>query len=560
MTPRRSILVVVLAVLALCLSACAGFPTTGPLNYGLSTDDTGDEAQNVQFLPSRPQPGGSPAEIVEGFINAGSGPGAAGDWARAKEFLAPDLQNTWRPKAGVTIDISGERAYTETAEGLVDLTLDAVATVDDRGAYERAEVVERTLAFELAKQADGEWRITKAPDGVVLDRDQFPTVFHRYSVMYFDPTWQYLVPDVRWFPTTNAAASITFALVNQPASDWLAGSVVTAFPENVSAVPSVSTPGGVAEIELSREALDADQETLDRMLTQLESSLAGAGVVEVVLNVGAAPLPAEAVPVRSTRVTSAPLVLTAEGFGFLTGEELEPVPGLSRSVVAAAPLSVQVSPDRDAAAARLASGEVARITPDGAEILDSRAGLIDPTIDHSGIVWSVPREQPAALAAHLPSGEAVDVADAWSEASAIAAMSVSRDGARIAATVTAGGRTALWVAGVFRNADGVPERLGPPLQLSIVGAPALGIAWIDDISIGVLGAGQDEAIVLEQVVGGPSTTSTATADMTSIAGGGGISNVRLRASDGTLYVRRGTTWQPSAEDVLVLATQQGAPR
>jgi hypothetical protein len=88
----------------------------------------------------------------------------------------------------------------------------------------------------------------------------------------------------------------------------------------------------------------------------------------------------------------------------------------------------------------------------------------------------------------------------------------------------------------------------------------MGVAWIDDAAIGVLGAGEEESVVLEQIVGGPTTTSTTGPGMSSIAGGGGISGVRLRSADGTLYVRRGTTWQPSATDVVVLATQQGAPQ
>ena len=50
----------------------------------------------------------------------------------------------------------------------------------------------------------------------MLDRDVFPSVFHDYSVMYFDPTWEYLVPDVRWFPTANAASRVADALVNEP--------------------------------------------------------------------------------------------------------------------------------------------------------------------------------------------------------------------------------------------------------------------------------------------------------------------------------------------------------
>ncbi len=38
-----------------------------------------------------------------------------------------------------------------------------------------------------------------------------------------------------------------------------------------------------------------------------------------------------------------------------------------------------------------------------------------------------------------------------------------------------------------------------------------------------------------------------------------MSTVRLRAEDGTLYIKRGTSWQPTATGVLVLATQQGSP-
>lgn len=560
-TARRRGLALLLAVCAAALTACAGFPTSGPIQPGVDPDDFADESRNVAFLPNRPQPGATPAQIVEGFIDAGTGPGVGGDWARAREFLAPELQHTWQPEASVTVDVFAERTYTENEEGGVTFSLDAVASVDDRGEYERAEVAERTMQFSLAKQPDGEWRITAAPDGVVLDRERFPRVFQRFSVMYFDPTGEYLVPDVRWFPTTNAPARITLALVNQPPSEWLVDSVTSAFPEDVTAVPAVPVEEGVAQVELSEQALGADQRQLNRMLTQLEASLAPAGVLDVVMSVGATPIPAEAVVTHSTRVPGAPLVLTEAGFGFLTGGEVDPVPGLSEAVAAATPVSVQVAPNRDFAAARLQTGTVARLSAEGADFVevDPRAGLIDPTIDPFDIVWSVPREQPAALRAYLPSGDAVDVADAWPDATAISAMSLSRDGTRIAATVTAGGRTALWVAGVVRD-DGIPVRLGAPVALAIVGGPALGVTWLDDQTIGVLAMGEEDSIVLEQVVGGPTTTTNAPAGMTSIAGGSGVSSLRLRAADGTLYVRRGTTWQPTATGVVVLATQQGAPQ
>ncbi|MFC8681001.1 LpqB family beta-propeller domain-containing protein [Microbacterium ureisolvens] len=568
MTRVRGILALILALCAVVVTGCAGFPTSGPPEYGLENGNTGNGSSNVVFIPNRPQPGATPQQIVEGFIDAGSGPGVAGDWAVAREFLAPSVRDQWKPEAGVVVDERGERDYVESGEGIVDFAFDVVATVDDRGAYERAELAPGSQVFQLAQQTDGEWRITNAPDGIWLDEEQFPTVFQRYPLMYFDPSWQYLVPDVRWFPAAKSAVSITTALVNEPRSEWLAESVATAFPDGVTAAATVPVDDdGVAEVALSEGMLGANREAVDRMLTQLEESLRAAGVTEVVMTVDSTPIDAESVAVRSTRVPAAPLVLTEEGFGFLTGDELDKIPGLSAAVEATSPASVQVGREHDFAAARLASGVVARLSAatGDAEPIDTRGGLIDPTIDEDGVVWSVPRDDPSALQVYLPSGDVFVVADAWSEATAIGAMALSRDGTRIAAVVAAGGRTMLWVAGVVRNADGVPERLAQPLQLApvggaVVGVTDLGVTWIDDASIAVLSSGDGDTTVIEQVIGAPTSTSSAAADMASIAGGTGVSSLRLRADDGTLYVKRGTAWQPTATGVLVLATQQGAPQ
>ena len=568
MNRTRGLLALLLAVGAL-ITGCAGFPTDQPPQYGLQNGGTGDGSQNVAFIPNRPQPGATPQQIVEGFIDAGSGPGVTGNWDVAREFLAPSIADEWDPGAGVIVDERAERDYVETQEGVVDFASEVVASVDDKGAYERADVSPGSWPFRLEKQPDGEWRITEAPNGIWLDEAQFPTVFHRYPLMYFDRSWQYLVPDVRWFPVTKAAGSIAVALVNEPPSEWLVDSVYTAFPDGVLAAPSVLVDDdGVAEVALSEGLLGANREALDRMLTQLEESLRTAGVSEVVMTVDSTPVDAEPVAVRSTRVPAAPLVLTEAGFGFLTGDEVDKIPGLSAAVESVAPLSVQVGPEQDLAAARLESGAVARLSSAGTEpeILDTRSGLVDPTIDGYGTVWSVPRNEPGAVLAYLSSGDVVEVADAWSGATEIAGMALSRDGARIAAVVSAGGRTVLWVAGVVRDEDGVPVRLGTPVpQLAavggaVVGDTRIGVTWIDEVTVGVLSSGDSESTVLDQVVGGPTSLSVATSGLASIAGGTGISSLRLRADDGTLYVKRGTAWQPTATGVLVLATQQGAPQ
>ncbi|MFB7893182.1 LpqB family beta-propeller domain-containing protein [Microbacterium sp. NPDC056044] len=569
MTRRRSILALLLALCAVVVTGCAGFPTSGPPEYGLENGNTGSGSQNVVFIPNRPQPGATPQQIVEGFIDAGSGPGVLGNWAVAREFLAPDLADTWKPESGVIVDERAERDYVETGDGVVDFASEVVGTVDDKGAYERADLSPGNWTFELAQQDDGEWRITQAPDGIWLDEAQFPQVFHKYPLMYFDPSYQFLVPDVRWFPVTKAAGRIADALVNHPKSEWLAESVETAFPDGVTAVAVVPTgEEGVSDVALKGDAmLVATADARNRMLTQLEESLRSAGVTDVVMTVESAPIEAEPVTVRSTRVPPAPLVLTEAGFGFLTGDEIGKIPGLSAAVEAASPLSVQVGAERDLAAARLASGAVVRLNAAGTEpeVLDTRPGLIDPVIDPYGVVWSVPQEDPSALRAYLPNGDVVDVVDAWGDATAIAGMALSRDGTRIAAVLSAGGRTVVSVAGVVRD-DVVPDRLGEPIPLAVaggavVGVTRIGVTWIDDVSVGVLTSGADaDSTVIEQVVGAPTSTSTAPAGMASIAGGNGVSSLRLRAEDGTLSVKRGTSWQPTATGIRVLATQQGEPQ
>ena len=557
---RRGILAAIVAVAALVISACAGLPVSGPVNPGLSA---GTDAGSPEFLfrPDEPQPGATPEQIVEGFIRAGSGPGPAANWEVARMFLAPSIRETWKPEASVTIDLPDDRQPVSPTEGAVELSLVTVATVDSTGAYQPDAGVTQ-LSFRLAQQDDGEWRITEAPDGVVIDRDVFANVFHRYSLMYFDPTWQFLVPDVRWFPTTNAATRIAGALVNGSPSGWLAASVVNSFPESVTlARPSVPLESGIAQVTLSAEALLVESTTLDRMQTQLAASLATAGASGAQMSVASTPLTAEPVSTRSTRVTGPPLVQTEDGFGFLAGDELTPIPGLSETMELVAPAAIEVSPDRDFAAVRLVDGGIARVPADGpVAVIDTRGGLIDPSADPFGFIWSVPRGQPSSIIAFSVAGQQFPVADAWPGASEIVAMAVSRDGTRVAAILVNGGRSEVWIAGIVRGTEAVPVRLGEAVPLGPLAGSGSGLAWLDDTTVGVLSTESGGPLFTEQLVGGPATAIDAPQGAASVAGATSIATVRLRTDDGSLFVKRGANWQRTTSGILILATQQGSPQ
>lgn len=555
---RRLIAVALLVVLG-TLAACTGLPTTGPVTPGLAVDEVPDDP-DFSFLPNGPQPGASPQEIVEGFIDAATSP--ADEWAIARSFLAPDIRESWQPEAGVLIDDPAERLYAGVDDDTVTLTLTAVADVDAAGAYGDTEVGPASLVYALAEQPSGEWRITQAPDGVVISEAFFEDVFQPYPVMYWDQSWTYLVPDLRWFPAYgNSATRVARALVDGEPSPWLAASVVSAFPEDVRlARASVPVIDGVAQVDLDDEALGLDATTRGRMLSQLRESLQAADIVTVEMVVGGEPLTATAAPVRSTRVDARALVRTEASFGWLSGDEVEIIPGLSAAVSSVDADAVEISPDRDIAAVRLVDGSVTAIGVGGTFTpVDDRSGALAPTIDGYGFVWSVPATRPDDLIAVGLEGVTHEIDASFPEGSRITAMQLSRDGTRLAALTSAAGRHLVVVAGVIRDADGVPVALGEIQRAAALPGEGVDVAWLDDTSVGVLARDGEAMVMITQLIGGEGALADAPAGSTTLAGINQAASLRLLTQDGALSIRRGATWQQTAADILVLATQQGTP-
>ena len=560
---RRFAVTAVIAALALALTACTGLPTSGPVLQGLPAGAAAGPPA-VSFLPDRPQPGATPQQIVEGFIRAGQG--SSGGWQTARLFLSPSFRDAWKPTAGVTVDAFNERSYAPDkteAPGKTDaigLTVTPVANVDENGTYSVAPLGATTLSlsFSLARQRDGEWRITKAPNGIILDQSAFVSVFHPYSLYYYDPTWTDLVPDVRWFPTTNAASRIVQALVRQKRSTWLAGSVVTAFPDNVGVQPSVTNSAGTAQVELTGSPLSAEQTTLDRMLTQLTQSLATAGFSDVRMSFGSTPINASVI-LPTTTPPAQPVVLTAKGFGFYQSDAaVDPLPGLDAAVAQQQPNAIALAPDRQSAALRIAGGIVGAVLAGRSFVpLDTRPGLIAPTIDARGFVWTVPAGDPTAVRAVNAGGKGGPVAGAWPGISRISSMQVSGDGTRLAAIVVTGGHAAVAVAGVVHDStSGVPVKLSDPVIVGTLPGDGLDLAWLDDSTVGALAHDGDGITLVEQQVGGTAVQVDAPPSAVSLSGASTIAAVRLRGDDGAIYLRRGSNWQQVGTGVQVLAHVQ----
>lgn len=556
--PRRTA-AVLSTLLVLALTACGGLPTSGPVNAGAPIVDA-DANSDLVFLPDGPSPDATAQQIVEGFIAAGSGP--RDNWQIAKEFLAPGA--TWNPRAGVTVYSPGQRTLQESAEGEFTLTVTPVATVDADGELSAPGTAgDISLPFTLARQADGQWRITKVSDGVVLDRNRFSAVYGSYALQFFDPTWTYLVPDERWFPRLYASTSVAEALVDGGPSAWLAGSVATAFADGARlAQAAVPVRSGVAAVSLQPGARALEQQVRNRMQTQLEASLttvAGIGAVDMLVD--EQPLGAEPVPVRRTTIDARPLVRTAEAFGFISGDSVEQIAGLSDALLQVDATDIEIDGDRAKAAVRDAAGAVLAVAADGTLArLDGRPGLVAPSIDPFGYVWSVPQGSPSAVAVFSETGAGTAVAGAWPGAAEVLAQRVSRDGTRVAAVVREGQAYALWVAGIQRDRTGLPTSLGERKVLAPLTGAATALTWLDAVTLAVVAVDGRDLQLSAQEIGGFATVQRAPDAVTAAAGTASTGGVRLRDAAGELFGQRGANWQDLASGILVLAVQQGTPR
>jgi len=557
MRSRSSILAAITAV-ALLLGGCSSIPRSGDVQAGQDAV-TGENPAPV-FLPFGPRADATMEEILAGFIDAATSPD--NNYEIAREFLTPEFSDAWKSDAGVTVYDGSERTFAQVDETTMAFEVKPVAEVNANGEYhEEPSSASLPLRYSFTL-VDGQWRISAAPNGTVLDQSTFEDVFSAQSLYFFDPDFRYLVPDVRWFPRgASTPTKIVNGVLNGP-SAWLAGAVVSSFPDGTAlTADAVTVVARDAKVDLNSDALNADTLTLQRMRSQLENSLPGGLTVSITINQNSQDIDDLGAnePEVNPRVDARALVLRDGEFGFLaaTGKTVTPLSGLSDSVVALAPTAVALSPSQTAVAALTASGVFGIRVGDEARLLDPRQNLIEPSIDGSGFVWSVPSDRPNELFVYDAQGAAIALPTPWQDASSIAALQVSRDGTRVIALLSAAGETRLVVAAVIRE-NGVPTGLGEVVQLAAGPGAPVDATWIDQSTVAYLSVqpnGEDRVVAHE--IGGTSTQLESATGVTAIVGSNLLRDLRALSADGALLVQRGIGWQERIDGVTLVATQQG---
>lgn len=556
-TVRALPLLLVALSLIVSLGGCAGIPRDGVVQTG--KDLAPDDNPAPVFLPALPQKDASTESILRGFIDASSSP--ENNYDIARQFLAPAFRTEWDPTAGVTVDNGSGRALTVIDDGATLVNVTPVAEVDQTGQYREVDPSPVPLRYEFT-QVGGQWRISAAPNGTVIDENTFNDVFSAQPVYFYDPGFRFLIPDLRWFPRGASAPTKLVNAVLRGPSAWLTGAVATAFPEGSKlTADAVQVVGRQAMVDLNSEALNADRQTLQRMKAQLAASLPSGLSVDITIDQNSQVIDdlVSGAPIVDPRVDARALVLRGGEFGFLaaTGQNVTPLDGLSQTVAQLKPSAVTLASGQGGAAVLASGGVYVVRAGEAPKRLDSRSGLLAPSIDNDRFVWSVPANEPSSLVVYSPEGEATALPTPWPEATSIAALKISRDGARLIALLGTGSGTRFVVAAIIRT-GAAPTALGAPILLASGDGIGLDAAWIDELTVASLGTQPGgEARIVTQQIGGVSSFLEAPASSRYIVGSNSARDLSVLTANGSLEVQRGAGWQGRADDVALLATQQG---
>jgi Lipoprotein LpqB beta-propeller domain/Sporulation and spore germination len=542
----RLILSSALAVIAAAasLSGCATIPSASQVIQG---PDIQNQLTNdyLYYSPAGPVKGESAADILAGFLNASTGP--QNDFGVARQYLAPDFRTKWSPNQMVYIQRGGQKTKI-SADGSATVSLGISATVDAVGHYTVGKTgAKANLHFKLV-QTNGQWRIASAPNALVMIRPVFEVIFHSYEVYFFDRTYRYLIPDLRWFPArASTATRLVGALLAGP-SPWLSSAIGPLLSsETKLAIDAVTVEKKTALVNFSSQILQAPRLDLERFAAEIKATLTQlAGVDSVQIQADAVPQKVrDYAPASIATGAFAPVVLSSGALQQLIGPAGSRLDNASAWIgqlkvkdfgVTSNETGVALVNDKGVYAARLDG------TSNPPTLVDTRKALLSPRYDNRGQLWLVGADGRIQIIAGK--SKPVWLTVPWLKGHTLKAFTISPEGSRLAAVVVdADGTTRLLVAAIVRSAAGLATGFGAPIELSYgVGVP-VSIEWAGESGIMVLAdiSATSSNVTLLNIGGDPREVGTldhATTLMTSSDG----TNTYVLDDRGRVMEYQGYTW------------------
>lgn len=541
-------------LVALVLSGCASLPDSGPVTSGF--DDPIAQAP-VEYVAEDPTPGAEPEEIVRGFMS-GMSAGQRDDFAVARKYLDTPAQASWDPSTTVTIHASGvEPRIVAEAENSVTIEVPIAVTgvLDQDGVMiERSVDTDEVVTFELSRDDDGEWRILDLADGIVITMVTFGSQYGPFEVYFLSSDRAHLVPDVRYFPVRTGASSLLRTLERGP-SAWLAAGVTSAVPAGVT-LTLARISQGVAQVEISSEALNTSPEDRALLQAQVEQTLVQVTQIQSVeLLVDGAELQIlSQVPILTRDPLPSAPVMGVVDSGLVVVE-----------AGTAVPTDVMVPPDTVALASSfdglvvwaLTDAGLWQLIPDDSITIPAdgdSAGqqLIHPSIDRFDRVWTGVVNDTGSLLTVDSAGTILAVPAPDLAGREVLDLAVSRDGSRIAFIAGEAGQGQLYVAAIARDGDGIPQQIGQAVAL----APnALGVdvvTWIDHATVAILGRHDNGAAVHRVTIGGRSEVQPSVLGGVDLIAGRGAGDFFVVTQDGSLLERTSVGYREVLAEVNLL--------
>lgn len=532
------------------VAGCASLPQSGQVGESDQQADI-DRHTAYTFNPAGPATDATPTSIINGFILASTG--IQGDFSTAREFLTESAAEEWDPQAQTTI-YTGRPIVDSTDDHQYSVELTSVGSLDDAGVLEVAdEGTTQSFDFSLV-QVDGQWRIDDLPDGISLDSAQFRALFNTQTLYFYDPTYNYAVPDVRWMLNSpNQTATIVRALLNGPA-DYLEGAVVSAFPSDAELFrDTVPVSSATAQVDLTDETFqDTSDLTRHRMQQQLDLTLERyPGVSEVdmtreraSINLGEPPegfVPADnSVTTGNTQIGVHPETNQLVAYEANSTNTLDGFPNVANLE----PIEPTMNRERDTAAFLNADRDTLYVANESTQSYEIATGtdLIAPSMDVHDWVFTATDDNTIIAAKTNRTGQVLEITHPWTEQDVeISALSISPEGTRAAVVVTpSDGPAKLYMAGLIRDEDGQPQALGNIFQLQTDESPNR-VSWYSTAEV-LAGRVSDRERVELELVGltGPSVNFKPMLGMVNFSTGAG--NVYAETED-NVYLRVGNNWR-----------------
>ncbi len=541
------------AVVLLVVSACARLPMILVDQVGPDVI-SGSKNDSLYYSPSGPSIGASQMQIINGFLYAGNGP--QDDYAVARKFLTVDNTSKWHPSSETLIQ-TGQTSVVANTGTKIRLRVNFDARVALDGTYHSEPGSSRILDFRLL-QENGQWRISSAPNLTILLGPNFSVLFKAIPIYFWDKSFSYLVPDVRWFPIrASLATRVTNALLSGP-SQWLVPAVQNIFPSGTKLnINSVTVDGGLASIDFNSSVLKVTAWKRPYLRSQLLASLSSVdGITQVSISVERTVQPigvgASGMPESSSNL---PVVLNQEGLSHIAGLSLFNIRGTKELVAKQNATKFAISTD-ESLVVLLGKGSVYSynlgILSNATHLIDDRKGQNNPSIDPFNNIWTTTSRAGSLIRITDVNGGQVSLANPFGKKSVIRDLSVSPEGSRVVVLHNPIKGVSVDVFAIIRDKNRKVVGLGAAQPIAEFGSRSQAISWVDHTNLtSLVSDSNGDQSSLEVMVGGPGSSGSRTFDGLNTVTVVGGSQYYLD-STGVLYVSKALGWDHLLSTVISL--------